>query len=76
MHWLAIALVAGTGYLWYRGGASTSDPVGSISQGFSLVTGLPCATCGAKTPAGKTGAATTTAGVSAQIPPGAIQVGT
>ncbi len=39
MRWFLFLGAGFTGYLWYRGGASTSDPVTAISHGWSSLLG-------------------------------------
>lgn len=68
MKFFLVAGVVGVGALWWLGGHSFADPVGSLSMGWSSLTGTPCKGCGAKTAA--TGAAST-----AGAPPGTIAVG-
>lgn len=49
MKWIVIAAAAGTGYLFWKGGASTSDITGSISRGWTATLGDlhlgPCTGC-------------------------------
>lgn len=39
MKWLLLIVAGGAGYLWYTGGASTSDPVTAIKAGYTKLTG-------------------------------------